>query len=364
MRVVVDSNAIISSDWNLDGPYTQVLAEAVARNDIELLIPEVVVAEVVGAHGRHTEEAIDELDKTQAKLRSLLGPSAPEASVADATRYALTLWRRLSEIGVRQLPIPEVPHMEVVTRAVERRPPFDSSGKDGYRDALIWHNLIEEAKSQDAIVFVTNDSDFALVKERRLRHELELELSELGIDPDRITVAVSLREVAQKVVEPSTQIIGDLTSRMNIDPSWAQGFMEALSEVARETANLVDDTEVHVVIEEDGEPYEDGLEDTYLDDLGDLREASFEAAWPIAKDQFLVEIRAKSQASYSISVDSHVFMRPGVPLPPPGTHFSPGEETATFSGSADVILVFVASYDPKTKSLGRPDLERLASDAG
>lgn len=51
--------------------------------------------------------------------------------------YETELRGRLNELGAVIIPIPSVSHQVVLTRALEKRRPFDTEGRDGYRDVLI-----------------------------------------------------------------------------------------------------------------------------------------------------------------------------------------------------------------------------------
>jgi len=76
--------------------------------------------------------------------------------------YDAELRTRLNELGAVIISVPSVSHQVVLTRALEKRRPFDANGRDGYRDVLIWHSLLDVAElGHNGIVFVTsNTSDF------------------------------------------------------------------------------------------------------------------------------------------------------------------------------------------------------------
>ena len=51
---------------------------------------------------------------------------------------------------------PSAEHREIVARALSRSQPFDSQGKDGYRDVLLWHTVKELSHESD-VILVSND---------------------------------------------------------------------------------------------------------------------------------------------------------------------------------------------------------------
>jgi hypothetical protein len=98
-----------------------------------------------------------------------------------------------------------------------------------------------------------------------------------------------------------------------------------------------------------------------LDYVEDLREIAIDAALPIHKDLVLIELRAKAAAVYEVEVSTSAFWEQPEAVPT-GLALSADERTATFSGFADVVLVFDAAYDVKAKTITRPQLERVAPE--
>lgn len=87
-----------------------------------------------------------------------LGFGAPEPpSGLDYRSYAEA---RLNEhLGFDLLPIPQVSHVDLVNRAVHRTPPFDQKGS-GYRDSLVWANVLELVRRGHDVAFVSSDRIF------------------------------------------------------------------------------------------------------------------------------------------------------------------------------------------------------------
>jgi PIN domain len=120
--------------------------------------------------------------------------------------YRADLWRTLTNSGVRLLDLPDVAHRDLVERALARRAPFDDRGQAGYRDALIWHNLLEIAASGQMVIFVTNDGDFLDRNDRTQLHpDLVQDVRVAGLDPTRIRPVGSLKEAVNEVIEPGAE---------------------------------------------------------------------------------------------------------------------------------------------------------------
>ncbi|MBE0448432.1 MAG: DUF4935 domain-containing protein [Actinobacteria bacterium] len=92
-------------------------------------------------------------------------------------------------------------------RELSRRKPFTLDGKGkgkGYRDALVWHTVIELVKgSSEPIAFVTkNWRDFSMGKDdRTLHHHLTDDLAVQGLET-RVELFENLQEFNEKYVKP------------------------------------------------------------------------------------------------------------------------------------------------------------------
>jgi hypothetical protein len=141
-----------------------------------LAIPEVVILELQRQQRRTILGRIDHVQKAAAKISESLRTLQldaneypvimPDFTGLDAETIIEDAYRRVRERllsnSVEILPIPEVPHAEVLARDLMHRLPFDTTGK-GYRDTLIWHSLVRRWEStpmfEDAFI-VTADDDF------------------------------------------------------------------------------------------------------------------------------------------------------------------------------------------------------------
>lgn len=209
VTVLLDSNAIWNQWW-LTGKSWEYLRSLVEERRIDLFVPEVVVQEVVRGRHHDANELIVALDKINlSRIERLLRLGLPtkrehlaskvQELVAD---YDTELRARLDELRAVVFPIPSVSHQTVLTRALESRRPFDTKGRDGYRDVLIWHSLLEVSElGYRGIVFVTNNtSDFCTGKPPNLLPALTDELCDTCPDMT-VLIATTVAEVRARVEE-------------------------------------------------------------------------------------------------------------------------------------------------------------------
>ena len=169
IAVVLDAN-MIWNQWWLDGVHWDGLGELVAAGRIALYVSEVVVREVVRGCIQDAKAVINELEKIKLpRINELLGLGLLKTkkdlrTKVDALegRYDSELRARLAHLQATVVPLPEVSHEAVPTRAMQGQRPFDPDGRNGYRDVLIWHSLLDIAQhGHAATVFATdNTSDF------------------------------------------------------------------------------------------------------------------------------------------------------------------------------------------------------------
>ncbi len=92
------------------------------------------------------------------------------------TGYEQWLRDRLGRVGAKILPLPQISHHEILSRALPEERPFrikgdgPKMGSDGYRDMLIWASVAEYSAAHlgasDTLILVTdNHTDFCDVKD-------------------------------------------------------------------------------------------------------------------------------------------------------------------------------------------------------
>lgn len=164
MRVVLDSNVIIKSQYYLRSAEMQAILSAAAPLHIEILVPEVVYEEVCGGFRRDLKDRIDALQDALNRLEVLCEddsglPTLFQLMGGGGSRYDLFLQMQLAKRPFRMLPFPNMSHREAIKAAASKRKPFGGKN-DGYGDFLIWRSVVEEIKcnTEDGTLYFISDN--------------------------------------------------------------------------------------------------------------------------------------------------------------------------------------------------------------
>ncbi|CAN7254549.1 PIN domain-containing protein [Arthrobacter sp. LjRoot14] len=241
ITVVIDTNILKMSPY-LTRPEWFSLSAHNANGKVRLLVPEVVVMEAVNVVPRDRVTQRDDFSKAK------VGEFGLQDNVNEIVQtiqdridsYESALSKKLTELGVEVVPVPEVPHLEVARRASRTIAPYKAKAtKDNYRDTLIWLTLIDVATrhSTDEVWFVSdNTSDFGdpAVSRQKIaegdgaaeeistpwNQQLQEELSSHGLQ-DRVKYVRSLASLAQHVSALYGPVAAEeldlLTKAINLD---------------------------------------------------------------------------------------------------------------------------------------------------
>lgn len=253
-QLVLDTT-VIFGDPILRSTSWRVLEALVEAGDLTVITPEIVVRESVN-HRRGNLSQVRELAE---KLRTRLSnysipldlPALDDPGVIDAYETRL---RKVVESAGRIAAIPGTSHSELVDRAIARHKPFADKGR-GYRDALIWENVVE-ALRDGPVAFVTdNHTDFnASDKDndgvRPLHPQLAQDLRARGLDPDTLRIFVSLDAyVADEIKNPAQWLrerAGDEATRLldAVEARYADALRARIREYLLENNWLYDGIEI------------------------------------------------------------------------------------------------------------------------
>lgn len=137
----------------------QLLATRTSQGSFSVNIPPSVLEELI-AHQRRESEAATRTYAKAVHALNRLGFRAPAGETLRINYRAYLLERFEEVLSFVILDWPKVSHETLVDRAVYRVPPFDSKG-GGYRDSLVWMNVLELVKQGREVVFVSADRGFA-----------------------------------------------------------------------------------------------------------------------------------------------------------------------------------------------------------
>lgn len=337
MQIVLESSAIVAGDWHLRGDASQALLAVADRGDLDVVVPQLVFDEVV--------------NKRREKV-------AEETSFG----YAAELWRTLMRAGVRLLELPEISHRPVVERALARRAPFDTRGRTGYRDVLIWHSVLEVAASGQMVILVTKDGGFLHPEHpEQLNPDLADELLELGLAPNRVRPVGSIKEAVCEVIQPAQKVLGDLRKRLVNDRAWTSELFARLQEVAEEQADVID-ADVDVGVDLQAERFIDEVFQEDFDYIDHFHRVAIAAAVPLNPGRLALDLWLSATAFYEVAVSPSLSLWDAPDHVVSQFDFRSDERTAHLGGLADVILVFEAIYEPSTHDLGELELRRMTTD--
>ena len=121
---------------------------AIANGILELIVPQIVVEEVKNKYREELLKAERNLTETLVKQNTLLAADEQRALKQlkidrVVTDFGDRLDNRLAELRARRPVYTDVPHQDLVQRDLDRRRPFQESGR-GYRDALLWETLLRQ----------------------------------------------------------------------------------------------------------------------------------------------------------------------------------------------------------------------------
>ena len=179
IKICLDTNAL-QNNWLATGEAFTLLGELIAKGECEASFSEISILE----HVRHYAK---EAPQIESKIKARLGSYAklfleeikiPALSpLYDVPTFEKRFRCRLAELGITALPIPGVPHADLVARDLGEKKPFAANGK-GYRDALIWLSFLAviDNHTTNAILVTNNSSDFGSQDKSDLDPELKGEI--------------------------------------------------------------------------------------------------------------------------------------------------------------------------------------------
>jgi len=162
VKIFIDSNQFIS-DFLLKGAPFRYLLHFLSNSGNTLLLSRLVIEEVENKYATEAQKAQAEFLKNRQRLNQLgldVGAIAGHVSLPPAFKLEELIRNHLDFIDI--IEYAEVPHAEVVQRALARRKPFDAEGDVGYRDCLLWLSLMQYLSlgaggDGEEVIFISNN---------------------------------------------------------------------------------------------------------------------------------------------------------------------------------------------------------------
>lgn len=267
MKVLIDANQFIA-DFLLESAPFRYLVHFLNNEGHTLLLSRLVLEEVENKYSTETKKALTDASKSNQRLEQL-GLSCAPLKTFNLEPSPLNLEQRIREQieSVQILEYENVPHAEVVLRALNRRKPFDSDGATGYRDCLLWLSLIRHlataiSNTDEEVVFISSNwKDFyqsAPVKKT------------VSDESDKAPSSTSIKDknpVSILSIEFHNDLIADLTS--------LKQSVSAFYTVAAFVDTKVDKAKHVISYDRRYELFEDYLEEQGLEVLRQPRSENF-----------------------------------------------------------------------------------------
>ena len=235
LQVLIDANVFIDDALMLRGPF-RLLMEQARRGTFEILVPKIVIMETVNYRRKKLEDTKRDYDKATKEAARLFSPDEdPRVALdvgAQTYAYERQLRRKLKNAGARILDFPRVSHEQLARRASRAAKPF-RDGDRGYRDALIWHSVLESAQTGQVAFVSNNTKDFA-GPNSMLATELRNELIALVNDRDRVILYSSLKNFTDDYIAASERALDSLRELLARSDLYEQAKWLVIEEIEAE----------------------------------------------------------------------------------------------------------------------------------
>mgnify|MGYP001942283240 CR=1 FL=1 len=186
MKVFLDTNAFYNN-WFVDNANFKLLFHYLNNEELDLLLSKLVAQEVNNIRERELLETTTEIDRLINRVNKL-NKQDVDFSIESMgiTQYDVQSILKNKVNCIENISYDEVPHKQVVERALKLIKPFTGEEK-GYRDTLIWLSFLSYLKAQNVegeIAFITNNKhDFFEKKNKVLsfNDDLQKDIDEIGI---------------------------------------------------------------------------------------------------------------------------------------------------------------------------------------
>lgn len=311
MRVVLDSNIILNTQFHFRTAHIAAVLAAAQPLHVEILIPEVVFLESCNLYHRELQEKADKYRVAASRLQDLLvDPLGHEITdlffVANRVQeYRQSLEARLRSGGFRRLPIPDVEHRHIVNAAISKRKPF--GGNDGYRDYLIWLSILDEVQSNpdDLPVYLISDNlnDFAAdpkASSPSLHPDFAQDLLDRGLPADGVVYYRSTPSFRDTVINPRLDFLATVSEKVRLGKFESQDFYDyipnAIGEWLYSKMNNVDIKVFGL------DPEIEWIEFADVDQIDEYHHADVRA---LPNDELAIDLIVDATCSFHVEVDQN-----------------------------------------------------------
>jgi len=251
MRAVFDT-CVLFDDLPMTGLRSRTILDQCSRGGFEASIPEVVVGEMVNHARERIDGALARIGNGTASL-GRLGLSAgtsPRPGAILAREFERRLRERLKAHRVEIPGYPAVDHATLVERSIAGRRPFRTSDR-GYRDTLIWHNVLDAAANEEIALVTSNTQDFADASKTGVHPHLLDDTTQVRSKP--VALFTSLDDFIAAHVPSSDQVLQQAQHLLESDSEFDEALRSAVGDALADTTTWPYHSDVTVVDATEGE---------------------------------------------------------------------------------------------------------------
>jgi hypothetical protein len=222
MIVVLDTTETFN-DLRLDGTNFKLLKKYLHDTSSKLAIPRVVFEETVNHFREKLNKAVDAFETSERDLKKLV--TTPELSAlavpidqaAELQNFRAQLEEEINRLSGEVVEFDVVAIASLVERSLQRRKPFDSDGRKGFRDAIIWETilrkLIEPGPAELEVVFLTkNSADFG--QDQQLAKDLQQDCRSVGKPETCVRLVNGLKSFIDAEVKPHLETLDTIQTQL------------------------------------------------------------------------------------------------------------------------------------------------------
>lgn len=354
MQIILDSTAY-RADFRLKGNAFRIFLPALGKIGARLLLPKVVLEEVVNGFREQAEQLATRITALSNDARRLgLAPCAGKTPDIDSevARYRSYL---LKELGAELIDLPSIPHGELLDRALQRRKPFNNQGA-GYRDALIWQNVLDLLKSsKEEVCFVTgNRRDFW--DDKGLHLDLGADMLAQTIPTQRLRLYERIEDLNAELITPNLQRLDEAFLEIAAG-SW--GTFQLSTWIQEHLADTIQDEDLVQTLSslQDQGAHVFGIK------IKKVKSAELDDVRSIPAGKVLVSATAKVEAEVGVSVDWGAYLRSAEIREFVGDSDEPFQSLWT-DQLLDVYVKFSLVVDAQTHQVVSAQIDEIEGDAG
>jgi PIN domain-containing protein len=345
MLIVPDANILIR-DYHFKGAASRSLLDSAKSVGAQLCVPRCVLDEVQEHFEQDLRRAADQLDSAAKSLGRLLdknvkSPGAIRDFAVEASKYRAHLEKRIKDAGGKILDYPTYSPEEVIQRAVKHKKPFASKGDQGFKDYLVWKNVLDlaqRAKTQIRLV-TANKTDFG-DGQGALHPDLLADLDSLGVPRDRVTLGDSFDMILTAFVMPALQEVRETADQLK------RGTFAGLNVANWIYGNLAENINIEKVLDlrralrrEFETPTVEGISGVMRDDILDVRR--------LPSGEFLIEVEAdvEAEVGFFIHRSDYYVLEDEVSAAPWSDHYLHGTTYVTMT------VHLLLTFDPEQEDV-------------